>query len=162
VTYTIREAHEDDARFIRELFLLPHARAFLNTPTREMIVATMDDPAVENYIIEDDGEPAGNLVLRNHGFLVDVSVIVVAHQRRGAGAYALQWALEHAFAELGAHRVFLETREDNEVIRRLVERLGFVQEGTYRHGFQDERSGTYHNLCAYGMLEHEYQALALK
>lgn len=160
MSYTIREAHQDDAGFIRRLFLLPRAREFLNTPTREMIVATMDDPSVENYIIEDGGDAAGNFVLRNHGFLIDISIVIVANQRRGAGSFALEWALRHAFVGVKAHRVFLETREDNSVIRRLVERLGFVQEGTYRDGFQDERTGGYHNLCAYGMLESEYRALA--
>lgn len=158
----MREAHEDDAAFIRRLFLLPHAREFLNTPSVEMIVGSMDEPSVENFIIEDDGEPTGNLVLRNHGFLVDISVIVVEQPRRGAGTFGLRWAMHHAFEELQAHRVFLETREDNALTRRLVQRLGFVHEGTYRDGFQDERTGAFLNLCAYGMLEDEYRALTVR
>lgn len=162
MSFAIRKADENDADFIRDLFLLPHARRFLNTPTREMIVATMGDPAVENYVIEDGVDPVGNVVLRNHGFLIDISIVIVARERTGAGTFALQWALERAFVDLHAHRVFLETREDNQAIRRLVERLGFVQEGTYRDGFQDERTGLFWNLCAYGMLEPEYRALAVR
>lgn len=158
----MRETHEDDAAFIRRLFLLPHAVEFLNTPTREMIVGSIDEPSVENYVIEDGGEPIGNVVLRNHGFLVDISVIVVEQPRRGAGTFGLRWAMHHAFNELQAHRVFLETREDNAGTRRLVERLGFTQEGTYRDGFQDERTGAFANLCAYGMLEDEYRALTVR
>lgn len=158
MTLSVREAHEDDAAFIRRLFMLPHARAFLNTPTRDAIVAAMDDPNTENYIVEEDEEPAGNLVLRHHGFLVDISVLVAARQRRGIGTFALRWAQRRAFEELKVHRLFLEVREDNVMTRRLVERLGFVQEGVYRDGFQDERTGQFKNLCPYGMLEGEYRS----
>lgn len=157
MSYAIREAHEDDAAFIQRLFSLPHASEFLNMPTREMILAAMNDPSVENYIIEDNGEPIGNLVLRNHGFLVDISVIVVAQQRRGAGTFGLQWVLDRAFTDLHAHRVFAETREDNVGTRRLLERLGFLQEGLYRDGFRGERTGEFKNLCPYGLLEDEYR-----
>lgn len=160
MTFTVRQAREEDAGFIQRLFSLPHIREFLIVPTHDAIVATIGDSSVENAIVESDGEPAGNFVLCNHGFLIDVSVVVMAAQRTGAGTFALQWILERAFVGLKAHRVFLETREDNDAMRRLVERLGFVHEGTYRDGFQDERTGTFHNLCAYGMLEHEYRALA--
>lgn len=158
MTYSIRKAHEGDAAFIVRLFSLPHVRAFLNAPSREAIVAAVNHPNVENYLIEEDGEPAGNLVLRNHEFLIDIAVIAVAQQRRGAGTFGLRWAMEHAFTDLHAHRVFAETREDNTGTRRLLERLGFVQEGLYRDGFQDERTGEFKNLCPYGLLEDEYRA----
>jgi RimJ/RimL family protein N-acetyltransferase len=158
VSYTIRKAQEDDAAFIQRLFSLPHAREFLNAPARDTIIASIERPNAENYIIEDGGEPVGNLVLHHHGFLVDVAVIVVTQQRRGAGTFGLQWALGHAFTDLQAHRVFAETREDNVGTRRLLERLGFVQEGLYRDGFQDERTGEFKNLCPYGLLEDEYRA----
>lgn len=122
----------------------------------------MDEPAAEHYVIEEAGAPCGYFLLHHHGFLVDVGSIVAARQGRGAGTFGMQWAMHHAFIELKAHRVFLETREDNTTTRRLVERLGFVQEGTYRDGFQDERTGAFHNLCPYGMLEHEYRALTVR
>lgn len=157
MTFTIREAHEEDAAFIRRLFTLPHARAFLNTPSLDMIVAGMDNPNSEVYIIEAAGESVGHLVLHHHGFLVDVAVVVAAHQRRGIGTFALEWAKQRAFEELKAHRIFLEVREDNADTRRLVERLGFVQEGVYRDGFEDERTGEFKNLCPYGMLEDDYR-----
>jgi RimJ/RimL family protein N-acetyltransferase len=154
--FTMREAHEDDAAFIRQLFTMPHVREFLNAPSREMIVAGMENPNSEVYVIEADGEPAGNLVLHHHGFLVDIGLVVAAYQRRGIGSFALRWALHRSFSELHAHRVFLEVREDNAGTRRLVERLGFIQEGVYRDGYQDQRTGEFKNLCPYGILEDEY------
>ena len=70
-------------------------------------------------------------------------------------------ALDHAncraFEELECHCMFLEVREDNGAMRGLAERFGFVQEGVYRDGFQNVRTGEFKNLCPYGMLEHEYR-----
>ena len=153
---SMREADEDDVAFIARLFRLPHARAFLNAPGRDIIHASLEDPNTENYILECDGEPAGNLVLRHLGFLVELATLVVSEQRCGLGTFALEWALRRAFDELGSHRVYIEIREDNVGTRRLCERLGWRLEGVFRDGFFDERTGAYKNLCAYGVLQEEY------
>jgi hypothetical protein len=75
---------------------VPHVREFLNAPSRETIVASLDRSGSENYVIEEGGEPAANMLLRDHGFLIDIGVI--------GGHYAA----------LRMHRVFAQTREDNE------------------------------------------------
>lgn len=71
--------------------------------------------------------------------------------RKGAGRFALERAIEFAFNEANAHRIFLEVLESNAVCRRLVERVGFRAEGVYRDGYRDE-NGAYHNLVPYGLL----------
>ena len=157
MTFTIREAYEDDVSFIVRLFKLPHVRAFLNPPDRGTVLASLENPNVENYVLEDNGEPAGNFVLRSHGFLVEFSVLAVTTQGRGAGTFALNWGLHYVFNDLKAHRVYIEVREDNFATRRVVERLGWVQEGLFRDGFRDARSGEYKNLCAYGILAPEFE-----
>jgi RimJ/RimL family protein N-acetyltransferase len=156
MTFAMRETLAEDAAFIRRLFCLPHVRAFLNTPSRQIIVATLEDPNAESYVIEDAGDPVGNFVMSTRGFLVDLQTLAVTKQRCGAGTFALRWGLRRAFDELQAHRVFLEVREDNVGTRRLCERLGFSQEGVYRDGFRDERTGEFRNLVPYGMLERDY------
>lgn len=156
MTFAMRETLAEDAAFIRRLFCLPHVRAFLNTPSRQIIVATLEDPNAESYVIEDAGEPVGNFVMCTHGFLVDFQSLAVTKRGRGAGTFVLRWGLRRAFDELQAHRVFLEVREDNVGTRRLCERLGFSQEGVYRDGFRDERTGEFRNLVPYAMLERDY------
>ena len=154
----MRKTREADAAFIARLFDLPHARGFVHPVTAEQVRESLSREHHENYLVEHDGEPAGNVLLRNHGFLIEIGQIVVAPPRAGAGTFALAWVLNRAFDELGAHRVFLETVENNIPMRRLAERLGFVQEGLYRDGFQDARTGEFKNLCPYGLLEAEYRA----
>lgn len=156
MSYAMREAHDDDVRFIVDLFRLPHVSRFLNTPVADMVQASLDDPNNENYIIEFGGEPVGNFLVKNHEWLFDFAILIVREPGRGAGGFALEWGLHHAFAECDAHRVFLEIRESNARIRRMVERLGFHEEGCYRDGFRDQVTGHYENLIPYGLLESEY------
>lgn len=157
--YTMREAHDDDVRFIVELFRLPHAAQFLNVPTAAMVQGSLDDPNNENYIIERDGEPVGNFLLKNHEWLFDFAILIVREPGLGAGSFALEWGLRRAFVECEAHRIFLEIRESNARIRRMVGRLGFKEEGCYRDGFVDQVTGRYENLIPYGLLESEYRKL---
>lgn len=162
MTLRMREALAQDAAFIRRIFLLPHARAYVNAPKRDIILATLEEPDAESYVIENSGGPAGHFLLRNRGFLVEFSLLIAAEQGRGAGTFALEWGLRRAFKQLRAHRVCLEVREDNLGTRRLCERLGFRLEGLYRDGYRDERTGEFRNLCPYGILENEYQPPVLR
>lgn len=149
----MREADEGDVGFICDLFELPHARAFLNRPGQAVVEASLEDPNVENYIVESKrGEPLGNFVLRNHGFLIEFSVLVVDPPGKGTGTFALRWGIDHAFGRCKAHRIALEIREDNVRTRALCERLGFVAEGLFRDGFKDAVTGRYVNLVPYAML----------
>jgi len=148
----MREAAAGDIGFIASLFRLPHAREFLNEPGRAAIEAALEDPNVESYLIEEDGAPAGHFLLRNHEWLFDFGVLIARRPHRGLGTFALCWGISRAFHGCGAHRVFLEVREDNVRTRTLCERLGFVAEGLYRDGFRDARTGRYHNLVPYGLL----------
>lgn len=153
----MREAHDDDVAFIVELFRLPHASRFLNVPTAAMVQGSIDDPNNENYIIERDGGPAGNFLLKNHEWLFDFAILIVREPGRGAGRFALEWGLHRAFVECEAHRVFLEIRESNARIRRMAVHLGFKEEGCYRDGFRDQTTGRYENLIPYGLLASEYR-----
>ena len=155
--FTVRDAFEDDVPFIVSLFDCAHVAEILNAPTAAMVGASFDDPNSENYIVEADGRPVANLLVGNQEWLFDLRMLAVATPRRGAGTFAIEWALGHAFETCGAHRVFCEVREDNRWMIAVLERLGFTREGTYRDGFRDARTGEYHNLLPYGMLESEYR-----
>ena len=72
---------------------------------------------------------------------VDVQVMTIgtdaAHQRRGVGALLLDALLARA-RELGAARVLLEVRVDNDPALRLYERAGFTRLGRRRGYYQPE------------------------
>lgn len=156
--FSVRDALEDDVPFIVSLFDHAHVAEILNAPPPAMVGSSFDDPNTENYIVEADGEPVANLLVGNLEWLFELRILAVAAPRLGAGTFAVEWALEHAFETCGAHRVFCEVREDNPRMIAILERLGFTREGMYRDGFRNARTGEYRNLFPYGMLESEYHA----
>lgn len=157
----MREAGADDVAFIAGLFRLPHAKRYLNVPSRAIVLAGIDDPNNEEYVIERDGEAAGYLRLKNYDWLIELDLLIAREQGRGLGRFALEWAMQHAFAESRAHRVFAQVRESNVKTQALLESLGMRREGLYRHGFYDARTGGYENLIPYGILDGEYRTRAV-
>lgn len=148
----MRQADEEDFPFIAGLFKLPHAREFLNDPGRDAILDLVEGPEGEAFIIETGGKEFGYFTLYDRGWLVELGVLIVKTQGTGAGPFAMRWGIEEAFQNRGAHRIFIEIREDNDRARSMCERLGFKAEGLYRDGFRDAVSGEYKNLVPYGML----------
>jgi len=104
-----------------------------------------------------DDTPVGS------AFLVDVDldvrnaelgdVMTPDEQGNGYATDAAGLCLTHAFDELGPHKVWAQTVEDNGASKRVLEKLGFQQEGVLRehgHGF-----GRYTDLHLFGLLESE-------
>ncbi len=152
VKFVMRDADEGDVPFIDGLFKLPHSREFLNEPGRDAILALIEDPQSEAFVVEADGEDFGYFTMHDREWLVELGVLVVKTPGRGAGPFAMRWGVEQAFQARKAHRVFIEIREDNDRARAMCERLGFKAEGLYRDGFRDAVTGEYQNLIPYGML----------
>ena len=96
-------------------------------------------------------------------FLVDVDLvgqnaelgywITPDEQGNGYATEAAELCLTHAFDELGLHKVWARTVEDNAASKRVLEKLGFQREGVLRehwHGF-----GRYVDEHRFGLLESE-------
>lgn len=73
---------------------------------------------------------------------------------QGAGSYALNTILDHAFFNLGLHRVQLEAIEENERAIRLYEHFGFRREGI----LEDKlfKNGRYVNTVIMAVLSETY------
>lgn len=104
-----------DATYVVALHRLPHASPFLHCPTETQIAELAGDESVRARVIVDAiGTPAGFIVMSNQdGWLVQIHGIVAERTRIGAGRWALREALRWAFADLGAHRVWLEVTAAN-------------------------------------------------
>ena len=89
------------------------------------------------FAVRVDGRLAGQVTLDNvvrgalrsgHlGYWIDQAVA-----GRGVASLAVALVCDHAFGPVGLHRVQADIRPENRPSRRLVERLGFRQEGLFR------------------------------
>jgi ribosomal-protein-serine acetyltransferase len=72
------------------------------------------------------------------------------HQGRGLMTSAVRALIDHAFREMGLHRMEIRATEGNLRSRAIPERLGFTEEGLLREAehVRDE----YHDLVVYGLL----------
>lgn len=139
----------------QEGFLLdsPSNQAMIESHIEERIEE--DDNSIYLLICIDES-PIGAVSLRemrqNHGMLA----YWLLPEERGHG-YATEGAailLDHAFDAVGLHRVFAWTIDDNEASQEVLQRLGFIHEGTYReHVFT---RGAYHDTEHYGLLASEW------
>lgn len=151
--FSIRPAVESDAEFVLELFASEHVRRFAHGPVNaDDFIASLGRPGKENMIVERDGTPFGNLMLGTSlQWLLELQIVAVSENGRGAGRFAVDYAIRRAFEEVGAHRIYLEVLAANARARALYERAGFRAEGLMRDGYRAV-DGTFHDLVPYGML----------
>ena len=118
----------------------------------------MTDPDCLYYMVEENGERAGYVILRglmSFNRCLELKRIVVANPGLGLGRQVLRAILDKAFGELSAHRVWLDVYDDNYRALHVYRLLGFVMEGTLRECIK--REDGYHSLVVMAILESEYR-----
>jgi len=109
------------------------------------------DPSVEHYMFEYDGEPAG---------VVSFSQISQDHKRahwafysgrldiRGLGSKMELLALQHAFENLKLEKLCCEVLDFNESVVKFHKKFGFVEEGRFmKHYWRDGEAHDIHLLA---------------
>jgi [ribosomal protein S5]-alanine N-acetyltransferase len=81
--------------------------------------------------------------------------IARAHWGRGLAARGGTLMLEHGFNELGLERIVAEVHANNERSLRLMQRLGFLQEGVLRQ--HETYRGVKQDVVLFGMLRAEHR-----
>lgn len=82
--------------------------------------------------------------------------IARAYWGQGIGSEAVRAVVHYGFAQLGLNRIYARTIADNFESVRLLEKLGFVREGTQRqHSLEDD--GRFHDSAIYGLLRSEWE-----
>ena len=107
------------------------------------------------FAVRVDGRLAGQVTLDNIvrgavrsgylGYWIDREVA-----GRGVASLAVALVCDHAFGPVGLHRVEADIRPENLPSRRLVERLGFQQEGLLRRYLDID--GDWRDHLAYALL----------
>jgi len=85
---------------------------------------------------------------------IEARRIVVTARGRGLGRATLELVLEHAFTELGGHRVWLDVMIGNARARHVYESAGFVHEGVLRDALLID--GEHRSLAVMSVLEPEW------
>lgn len=81
--------------------------------------------------------------------------LACAYWGQGIGSEALWAIVRFGFEQMNLNRIYARTIADNHESVRLLERLGFQREGTFRkHSWEDD--GTFHDSAMYGFLREEY------
>jgi UDP-2,4-diacetamido-2,4,6-trideoxy-beta-L-altropyranose hydrolase len=116
--------------------------------------------APQRYLLiyEQDGEPLGfvnlNLIDEQAG-RAEWGFYLAPEAPRGSGQALGHCTLDHAFTNLGLHKLCGEVLADNPRSQRLHERLGFRREATLRDHFHD--GNTYHDVIGFGLLAEEWR-----
>jgi diamine N-acetyltransferase len=149
-------AEQSDLPFIAALEQRPEFRTFVGSWPLAQHQAAFADPDARYYIM---AGRAGFVILRGLAAehrSIEVKRIIVAEPGQGTGRQALEAVLALAFGTLGAHRVWLDTFEDNARARHLYGALGFREDGVLREAWC--RDGQYKSLVLMSMLDREYAA----
>ncbi|HVS12499.1 MAG TPA: GNAT family protein [Thermoanaerobaculia bacterium] len=110
------------------------------------------------WIVEADGRPCGwiTLVVANweHGLTEIGYALSSAYQGRGVMTAALTQLLPDVFLRTAIERIEARCAEGNEPSQRVLEKLGFVREGTLRSYFKLRGERVDHHL--YSLLRADY------
>lgn len=110
-------------------------------------------------VVDEDDEVVGHVAVwgvQAPTLIGTLGVIIgPKHVDQGYGTDAVRVGLRLAFAELGAHKIELQTWSFNERALRVYSRLGFVEEGRRRAAVFHRCE--FHDQVLMGMLRDEYQ-----
>ena len=124
----LRPTRPEDLDFVVALERSAENTPFVGQWSREEHAAAIARLDREHCIIERSGAAAGYLIaydLIAAGLDVYVKRVVAAEKSQGVGRESLRAFTRHAFAELGAHSVWLSVFAENVRAQRAYAALGF-------------------------------------
>jgi RimJ/RimL family protein N-acetyltransferase len=116
------------------------------------LVDGMFDLGIEadGRLIGDVGARSGRSVLPPGVFEFGIEIYDEADRGKGYGADAVRLLTDHLVEQLGAQRVQASTAVDNVAMRRVLERLGYREEGTLR-GYMPNSDGGRDDYLLYAL-----------
>ena len=158
----LRPTMVSDLDFVQSVEDDPANRPFITPWERVQHEGAIRFPDFRHFIIEaGEAWPSAGFVIlqgcRNPHGAVELKRIVLQPKGLGYGRALVRLLAEMAFRDLGAHRFWLDVRENNARALALYRDEGFVEEGRLRDSV---RSGAgWDSLIVMSLLEPEYRAL---
>lgn len=158
----LRPAIPADLGFIRALAGRPDNQPFITDDAEAVLQTYLDAPDCRVMIWEPDGSPAGFAIFCEIGHpsgRVELMRLALDRTGEGQGQRFLRLLTDHAFATLGAARVWLDCSAENPRALTLYSRAGFREEGRLRsHWYRPALNRTV-DLVLFGLLRAEWEAL---
>jgi RimJ/RimL family protein N-acetyltransferase len=114
---------------------------------------------VDGRLIGDVGARSGRSVMPPGVFEFGIEIYEDADRGRGYGAEATQLITDLLFEMFGAERVQASTALTNVAMRRVLERLGYREEGTLR-GFMPAEDGGREDYAMYAVTRADWTTIA--
>ncbi|MEM4779941.1 MAG: GNAT family protein [Halalkalicoccus sp.] len=162
---SLRTVEEEDVSFIHETINSPviwrtmrASGPYSRNEVRSSFASSRDSSGVR-FIVAIEPEPVGlvgySIEDETTGIAEPSCWIHPSHAGEGYGTEAIELLPEYGFEQRRLHKFVAEVLECNEASKRLVEKVGFVEEGRQRE--QDFVDGKYHDCLLYGLLEAEWR-----
>lgn len=167
-TVELRTIEPEDADTLQEIINDPRVRTDLmavdpvNGPAEREWIESLDESDSTNLLVCVDSEAVGSVTLKAPNGVWGTAEIgyMIAPDAWGNG-YATDAVTEicgYAFEERRLHKVYATAYESNDASCRVLEKVGFTEEGVLREeGFVD---GDHVDVCRYGLLASEWPASA--
>ena len=120
--------------------------------------AEMAKPSARYFILREDGEPAGFVMIQRLGEDHDkahLRRIAVATPGKGAGTRLINGVLDWLYTETEVNRIDLDVYIENERAKRSYEKGGFQVEGRLRDYHRND-DGTYRDMWLMSILRRDW------
>jgi len=132
---SLRPGTAHDVDFVVAVEADPEVARWIDAASSARHASVLDDPDLMHLIACADGRDVGFVLVAgltsSHGN-VELRRIAMRERGRGYGRRTLVAAVDWAFTERGAHRVFLDVQIENAAARGLYVSCGFREEGVMR------------------------------
>ncbi len=159
---SLRPATAADFAFIRALAGHPDNAPFVTDEDEAGLAAYLPDPSARLLIWQEQGTPAGYALfcgVADPSGTVELRRLALAVTGHGRGAGFVRHLIDHAFADLGARKLWLDASGENARAAHLYTSLGFVPEGRQRAHWYRPALGRNVDVLLFGMLRDEWLAL---
>lgn len=164
---TLRPIEEADLEFLQAKINDPRiwraigrSRPVNDAQERDFFENVVCSDDTVNLLIVADSTPVGTIAFNTIDWETGRAElgywIAPDAQQQGYGTEAAERIVAYGFDQLGLHKIEARVFEWNDPSRRLLESIGFTQEGVHRDEvFID---GTYQDAYWYGLLEDEWRS----
>ncbi len=159
----LRAAKPADFAAIRAIAQLPQHALLITDEDEGALAAYLADPHSRLFMVETPADSAAGFALfcklDSRSKTIELRRLALRETGGGRGRSFVQMLTDHAFTELGASRVWLDTVIDNLRAQKVYQAVGYTREGCLRqHGWNAPLQRPVDEVI-YGILRTEWQSL---